>query len=153
MVSIPILQIGKQSQRDLSNIHRATQLLVSDGLGYDLLPYPYPIPPPWSILLTRSLLFGCLFVWLFWHTTSSWSLSLFCLISCPLLLTLFLDIGNGDLAVRQPAQISLLREGLDVFEAVGPGRGEGSFYVIGPELFCFMTCVFISPDSYGNPPL
>lgn len=42
MVSIPILQIGKQSQRDLSNIHRATQLLVSDGLGYDLSPVPTP---------------------------------------------------------------------------------------------------------------
>lgn len=44
MVSIPILQIGKQIQRDLSNIHRATQLLVSDGLGYDL-PLP-PLPTP-----------------------------------------------------------------------------------------------------------
>lgn len=62
MVSIPILQIGKQSQRDLNNIHRATQLLVSDGLGYDLPSYPRPSPhPPWSILLTRSPVFGCLF--------------------------------------------------------------------------------------------
>lgn len=52
--------------------------------------------------------------------------------------------------MRQPAQISLLSEGLDVFEAVGPGRGEGSFYVIGTEFFCFMTCVFIPPDSYNN---
>lgn len=45
MVSIPILQIGKLSQRDISNMHRATELLVSDGLGYDLLPCPYPHPP------------------------------------------------------------------------------------------------------------
>lgn len=30
---------------------------------------------------------------------------------------------------------------------VWPGRGAGSFYVIGTELFRFMTCVFISPDS------
>ena len=35
MVSVPVLLIGKQSQKDLSNILRATQLLVSDGLGYD----------------------------------------------------------------------------------------------------------------------
>lgn len=35
MVSIPVLQIGKQNQRDLSNTQRATRLLVSDGLGYE----------------------------------------------------------------------------------------------------------------------
>ena len=51
MVCISVLQIGKQ--RDLSNIHRATQLLVTDGLGYDH-------PPSWPILLTASLPFGCL---------------------------------------------------------------------------------------------
>lgn len=42
MVCTPVLQIGKQ--RDLSNIHRATQLLVTGGLSYDP-----PLPPAYTV--------------------------------------------------------------------------------------------------------
>lgn len=54
----------------------------------------------------------------------------------------FLDTDKGDLAVRQPAQIAMLSE------VVGPGTGESSFHVVGVELFCFVTSVFILVFSY-----